>query len=80
MVRKLTQDLGRKSFNEISCEKNKDEPQPPALSRIIQETYSFNMRIGGKRNETLKNVLNNGNTPSPPATSDERFRRWYPDE
>lgn len=77
-IRKLTQQFGREPSNEEVAKKMRVSlNRVRALSQVTRETYSLDMLISGEGDDTLKDILNDENAPSPTAASDERLRKQY---
>ncbi|HTG00608.1 MAG TPA: sigma-70 family RNA polymerase sigma factor [Nitrospirota bacterium] len=77
-IRRLTQQFGREpSHEEVAKKMRVSINRIRALSQITQETYSLDMLISGEGDDTLKDILNDDNAPSPTAASDERLRKQY---
>jgi len=77
-IRKLTQQFGREPSNEEVAKKMRITiNRVRALSQVTRETYSLDMLISGEGDDTLKDILNDENAPSPTSASDERLRKQY---
>lgn len=77
-VRQLTQSLGREPRpEEIAGKMRVRIDKVRGLSQVVRETYSLDMIIGEQEEDTLKDVLQDRNAPSPTTRYDELRRREH---
>jgi RNA polymerase primary sigma factor/RNA polymerase nonessential primary-like sigma factor len=75
-VRHLTQENGREpTMDEIAKKTGMSVEKARGISQVIRETYSLDMLIGDKEEDTLQSVLEDENALSPAIASDELRRR-----
>jgi RNA polymerase nonessential primary-like sigma factor len=80
-VRHLTQALGHEpSLEDIAEKMGVSMERARNLSLVLRETYSLDMLIGDHEDDTLQNVIKDGNSLSPENASDDLRRREYIDE
>jgi RNA polymerase primary sigma factor/RNA polymerase nonessential primary-like sigma factor len=77
-VRGLTQELGREpSIEEIEGKMKVGIHKVRMLSQVTRDTYSLDMLVNNEGDDTIKDVLNDDNAPSPSQSFDEARRNTY---
>lgn len=79
--RQLTQALGRDpTVEEIAKKMKVSVEKARNISQVVRETYSLEMLIGDQEEDTLKDILQDNNSVSPAAISEEIRRREHIEE
>lgn len=79
--RQLTQALGRDpTVEEIAKKMKVSVEKARNISQVVRETYSLDMLIGDQEEDTLKDILQDNNSVSPAAISEEIRRREHIEE
>ena len=80
-TRQLTQSLGRDpQIEEIAKKMKVTVDKVRSISQVVRETYSLDMLIGDQEEDTLKDILQDTNSVSPAAVSDDIRRKEHIDE
>jgi len=75
-VRQLTQALGRDAnIEEIAKKMKVSVDKARSISQVVRDVYSLDMLIGDQEEDTLKDVIENTNTPCSDNLIDEAERR-----
>ncbi len=79
--RQLTQTLGREpTVEEIAKKMRISVEKARSISQVVRETYSLDMLIGDQEEDTLKDILEDNNSLSPAAFSEDIRRREHIEE
>lgn len=74
--RQLTQTLGRDaSLEEIAKKMKVSVDKARSISQVVRDVYSLDMLIGDQEEDTLKDIIENTNTPCSESMIDEAERR-----
>src|SRR5574340_61191 len=80
-TRQLTQTLGRDpQIEEIAKKMKVTVEKVRSISQVVRETYSLDMLIGDQEEDTLKDILQDTNSVSPAAVSEDIRRREHIDD